>query len=370
MAYEFGRIELRIFDFHLSLAPLLEANQVKAPMSFLTDADAYRRQFQAPPFICGQFRVRPLRKKSWTYHHFWKYYANAYGQLDPWLLLMPFVCEPTPAKLSVESPGRGIRAFARPATYLFPFGWSNTIEMSLQGKMSPATLQEYVGKIRRSNDSPFQMQGKNVGLSGVFRQYSDQLKQACFVKGAGALDYRKVDRHVIVSITQFQGDVAFYKPWGRAGPTMPVSDKAALHSVLLGETVENAQVAAADAGANVGKDFLLTRYHDAGFAVSYFDKGTLIFLQDAAGSSQNTEVLRCLTSNILLCMMMMRGLLNFHLWPETQSAAPQSVLGQMRDVAKRQLLGIDDRYRNPLCKTWFKYYEPLKKLKEPEEEGR
>jgi hypothetical protein len=332
-------------------------------MSFLTSPDLYRKQFEEPPFVCGPFRVRPLRKKTRTYHHFWKYYTSSSGKLDPWLQLVPFVCESTPQKLSVASPGTGIRAFARPATYLFPFGWSNTIEMSLQGKMSPATVQEFVGKIRKSREGPFQIQGKNLGLSGVFSEYSDQLKKAFFVREAAAADFRRLDRYVIVCITQFAGEVAAYKPWGGSGPTMPAADKATLHSVLLGESVPMAQVVAAEGSGDSAGNFLLTRYRDAGFAVSYFEKGTLLFLQDAARIAQNAEGLRCLSSNILLCMMMMRSLLNFYNWPETQAADPQSMLGQMRDSAKQQLLAIPARYTNPLCQTWFEHYKPWKDIK-------
>jgi hypothetical protein len=358
MAYEFRRIDLRIFDFHLSLGPLVAAAQVNKPMAFLTDPDAYRQQFNAPPFVCGDFRIRPLRQKSRTYHHFWKYYTASDGDFDPWLLLVPFLCEPTSGKLSVAAPGKGVRAFARPATYLFPFGWSNTIEMSLQGKMDPATVQDYIGKLRNSKDGPFQLQGKDLGLSDVFKQYSAQLMKACFVKGTAAPDFRKVDRHILVGITHFDGDIAPYKSRDAAIPAMPAADRATFHSLLLGEAVDISRVVSAENS----KEFLLTRYRGAGFALSYFEKGSLIFLQDSAKDPKNREALRCLLSNMLFCMMMMRALLNFHIWPDSQSADAHSLLGRARDSAKQRLLTIPDRYRSPLCRTWFQHYAPLTNL--------
>jgi hypothetical protein len=363
MAYQFSRVDLRIFDFHLSLDPLLAATSVKPPMGFLGNPALYAKQFSSPPIVCGKFRIRPLRNKSRTYHHFWKYYTGASGALDPWLLLLPFVCEPTPDKLSVVPPSAGIRAFVRPTTYLFPFGWSNTIEMSLQGKLSPPVVRDFVGMLRKSQNGPFRMQGQDVGLAKVFREYSDQLKKACFVSEAAATDFVRLPKHVIVSVTRFDGPVVAYKSWGGdTGPAMPAADKGALHSMLLGEDVPMPQVAAG-AGVNKSDNFLLTRYHGAGFAISYFDKGTLLFLQDTAKEAGKAETLRCFSSNILLCMMMVRSLLYFHNWPDTQKQDAQSLAGRMRDAAREQLLAIPARYTNPLCQTWFQHFHDWSALK-------
>jgi len=242
--------------------------------------------------------------------------------------------------------------------------------MSLHGKMSPAILQDYVAQIRKSSDGPFQMQGRSMGLSEVFKAYSDQLKKACFVREAAAPDFRRVDRHIIVCVTHFAGDIAFYKAWGGAGPTIPVADKAQLHSVLLGETVPMDHVAAADTGDNDAKDYLITRYRDTGFAISYFDKGTLLFPQDAAKDTKNSRSLRCIASNVLQFMMMTRGLLSFYNWSEAHAADEKSLVGQVRDLAKQHLLAIPDRYTNPVCKTWFQFYTPWKKLAPDEQESK
>jgi hypothetical protein len=259
--------------------------------------------------------------------------------------------------------GPGIRAFARPVTYLFPFGWSNTIEMSLQGNMSPAIVQQFVASLRKPKAGPFQLQGKSLGLSAVFAEYSNRLKKACFVEEMTAADLRRLDRYIIVSLSKFTGSVAPYKPRNGIGPVMPAADKATLHSLLLGETVPMAQIAAAGGADPGSSNFLLTRYQDSGFAISYFERGTLLFLQDTASVAKKPEVLRCFSSNILLCLMMMRSLLGFYSYPDTQSADPKSLLGQTRDTAKQQLLAIPSKYTNPLCQTWFQYYGPWKDLK-------
>jgi hypothetical protein len=366
MAYSFGRVDLRLFDFHLSLSPLLASASLNKPMAFLGSPDSYRDQFTKPPFPGGDFRVRPLSKKSRLHHHFWKYYSSSFDKLDPWQRLLPFVCEPTKDKLSLAPVGAGVRAFARPATYLFPFGWSNTIDISLQGSMTPAVVQQFIATLRRSKAGPFQLGGKSLGLSAVFAEYSNRLKRTCFVDATAAADLRRVDRYLIVSISKFAGSVAPYYPRNGSGTVMPVADKALLHSLLLGEDVPMAQIAAADNPDSSSCNFLVTRYQDAGFALSYFDRGTLLFLQDIALNADNPQVLRCVSSNILLCLMMMRSLLAFFNYPDAQSADPKSLLGQTRDAAKQQLLAIPSKYTNPLCQTWFQYYGPWKDLKTPD----
>jgi hypothetical protein len=373
MAYEFGRVDLRVFDFHLSLSALKAADSLTAPMAFLSASDLYRKQFQQPPFTSGDFRIRPLRAKSRLYHHFWKYYTTSFDKLDPWMLLVPFVCEPASKsnKLLIKSPGAGIRAFVRPVTYLFPFGWSNTIEISLQGKMTPAIVQQFVGTLRTSRTGPFEMRGKNLGLPDVFKEYSNQLMKICFVKGTAAADLRRVNRNITMSISRFTGDIAPYKSWGGAGATMAAADKATLHSMLLGEDVTMEQVIAAENGKGANDDrFLLTRYHGAGFAVTYFERGTLLFLQDVANNPKKTNALSCFASNINLSLMMALSLLSFYNYPDTQSADEKTLLGQTRDIAKQQLLAIPARYTNPLCQTWFQYYDPWQKLKPVEKQDK
>lgn len=362
MAYEFDRVDLHVFDLHLSLTPIVAPASLKPPMAFLSSPELYNKQFEDPPFASGDFRIRPLPRKSRLYHHFWRYYSGSFDKLDPWRRSLPFMCEPTGNKLSALSPGPGIKTFARPATYLFPFGWSNTITISLQGKMSPDIVKQFVGSLRKSRSGPFQLNGQDLGLSNVFGEYSNQLKKACFVDGMAATDFRRLDRFIIVSISRFTGDVVPYKAWTGVGNAMSAADKAMFHSLLLGEDVPMAQVTGSSA------DFLLTRYHGAGFALSYFERGTLLFLQEAASTKQRTGALRCFSNNILLCLMMMRSLLGFHAWPDTQSADDGSLLGQTREMAKLQLMAIPSRYTNPLCQTWFQYYGPWKNLKPVEKQ--
>jgi hypothetical protein len=356
MAYEFRRVDIRIFDFHLTLDPLLAAGSLKPPVSFLGDAGKYRQQFEGKAIAAGAFRIRPLRKKTRTYHHFWKYYTTVFGELDPWLLMVPFVCEPTKFKLDITPPN-GARAFARPATYLFPYGWSTAIEMSVHGKLTPAQLRDFIGKVRSQLDGPFLLDGKPLGLSAVLRKYGEELKNACFTKELAAPDFRRIDRHMIVSLSQFDGDIRYYKPRSSADPVMPAADKAALHEVLLGEHVDPASIAVPDPNSGAKSAFLVTRFAGAGFAITYFDKGILLFVQDKAKLKKYAQAMHCLATNVMLCMMMLRSMQSFCDYPGTKAATPKSLLAQARDSAMQQIVEIRSRYRSAVLETWWKFYK-------------
>lgn len=365
MAYQFHNVDIGVFDFHITLDPLLAPASLTPAFAFLGNPDGYRQQFKAKPFLTGEYRVRPLSNKARTWHHFWKYYTAVFGELDPWSLLLPFVCEPTKTRLAVTSPAAGIKAFVRPATYLFPFGWSTTLEMSLAGDISAAQLRDFVGSIR-ANGAPFLLQGKAASLSDVLGRYGDEVKKACLVKGVNAPEFRRVDRHLIVSLAQFAGDIRYYKPRTAADPLMPAADKASLHEILRGEAVSQAEIVAPDADPTIKKDFLLTRFRDAGIAITYFKKGSLLFLPNKASLPEKRKAMRCLSTNLLLAMMMLHALLNVHDYPDIEEAAPDTTLGRTREAAKKRLLKIGEDYKNALCKTWFKHYPPLQKLQQPE----
>ncbi len=361
MAYEFRRVDIRIFDFHLTLDPLVAPNSLTSAVEFLGDPDKYKQQFGAKAVAAGAFRIRPLRNKSRTHHHFWKYYATAFGEFDPWQLLVPFVCEPTQYRLGVTDPGKGIRAFARPAVYLFPFGWSTVIEMSLHGKkMTAAELRDFMGSIRTQPDGPFLLDGKPVSLSGVLKKYGEELKKACFKKGAAAADLRRVDRHIVVSLSKFDGDVLYYKPWHDHDPPMPAADKAAIHEILRGEQVSPAWVVASETNPNAKGEFLVTRFADAGFAITYFDIGTLLFPQNRKGDKSNAVA--CLTTNVMSSMMMLQSLQSFHDFPGTKGADPRSLLAQVRNSARQRVTELPQRYKSAVLNTWCKFYAPVQKL--------
>ncbi len=363
MAYEFRRVDFKLFDFHLTLDPLLDAATLNPVAGFLADPAKYRAQFIAKPVSAGAFRIRPLKKKSRTHHRFWQYYARGFGQFDPWALMVPFLCEPTQYKLDVTAPRKGIRAFARPAVYLFPFGWSTTIEMSLHGKgMTPAELRDFTGSLRTQPDGPFLLDGKPMGLSAVFKKYGEELKKACFKEGTDALDLRRVDRHLVISLSQFDGDILYYKPRHDGDPQMQVADKAALHEILLGQAVSPAAVVASDGKADGQGRFLFTRFANAGFALTYFDVGTLLFVQNKAKSKTYSEAMGCHSTNVMSSMMVLQSLQSLYDFPEAKSAPAGSLVAQTRSNARQRIVALPTRYKNAVLSRWCKCYAPVQRI--------
>ncbi len=363
MAYEFRRIDIKVFDFHLALDPLVAPASLQAPVEFLSAPAKYNQQFDAKPITAGAFRVRPLRKKTRTYHHFWKYYAGAFGQFDPWAMLVPFVCEPTTLRLEISNLRKGVRAFARPAIYLFPFGWATTIEMSLQGsKITAAELRDFMQTLRSAADKPFSIDKKGIGLSGVFKRYGEEIKKAVFKKGLGATDLRRVDRQFVISLSQFDGDISYYRPRYDGDPPMQAAVKAAFHEILLGETVPPAKIVAPETNPQAKSGFLYTRMAQAGFAITYFDVGTLFFVQNKAKDKNFAQAMDCLGTNVMSCLMMLLALQNFYDFPDTKKAAAKSTVAQVREAARDRILELPQRYKNSVLTTWCKFYTPVERI--------
>jgi hypothetical protein len=363
MPYTFRRVDIKVFDFHLALDPVVAPASLNPGVEFLSDSTKYNQQFEAKPFTAGAFRVRPLRKKTRTYHHFWKYYTSAFGQFDPWSMLVPFICEPTQHKLEITAPRKGIRVFARPAIYLFSFGWSTVIEISLQGQaITVAELRDFMRDLRTSSGTPFLLDGVATGLSGALRKYGEELKKVVFKKGLGAADLRRIDRQFVVSLSQFDGDISYYKPQSSNDHPMEADDKAGFHQILLGNDIPAVKVVAPEANPNVKADFLLTRLSGAGFAITYFDIGTLFFVQNKAKNKVYETVMNCLGTNIMSCMMMLLSLQNFYDFPDTKKATAKSVLAEVRDSARERILELPQRYKNAVIMTWCKFYTPVQKI--------
>lgn len=359
----YRRVDIRIFDFHLSLVPILEADSVKPAVAFLTDPAKYNQQYGAKPLTAGAFRIRPLKKQDRTYHRFWQYYARSFSKFDPWSLVVPFLCEPVKFRLDISSPEKQIRAFTKPAVYLFPFGWSTTIEVSLHGKdMDAGTLRDFMGSLRTRSDGPFLIDGKPASLSAVFKTYGDAIKDACLTEGSAALDLRRVDRHFVVSLSQFDGEIRYYKPRHQGDPPMQAADKAALHEILLGEVVSPAEVVALDANADGKGRCLYTRFANAGFALTYFDVGTLLFVQNKAANRAQSDAMGCLTTNVMASMMLIQGLQSFYDFPETQEAKPDSLMAKTRDLARQRIVSLPNRYKNAVLSRWCKNYAPVQQI--------
>src|SRR6185437_4708687 len=97
-----------------------------------------------------------------------------------------------------------------------------------------------------------------------------------FIDLGTAEDVAKTPRHMVVSLSQFDGPIQSYRPSEYSDDQrMPDADRALMHSILLGEKITIPDLAKRESG----KKFMLTQFGRANFAISYFDIGTFLFMQ-------------------------------------------------------------------------------------------
>src|SRR5205823_1469241 len=233
---ELHSIDLLIFDFHLAPAPLAKPEVLRDTMRWLADPDAYRKQYLSKAALTtNNFRVRPLSLKVRTYHHFWKNYSkNAWGEApDPWSLQLPFFVEPLKGNWDLTGLPAGVQASVRPVVFLFAFGWSTHLEISLEGKMDASQWVDLLGNLK--SNQLLRQDKKQFNLAGAFSEIASKLRNDLFANPAGANDSLKVPRHMVTSISRFKGPTRNYA--SEAQPAMPASDRACMHSCLLGRQV-------------------------------------------------------------------------------------------------------------------------------------
>jgi hypothetical protein len=113
------------------------------------------------------------------------------------------------------------------------------------------------------------------------------------------------------------------------------------------------------------KQFLLTQFSDINFAISYFDIGSLLFMQDtsldaeAQGRAAKSKM-KCHSMNIRHYLLTTLSLYNFY--RDSKKAAAQSTkIKSLRDDVAVTLQEIPKRYVNPFCKSFHANFKPLPK---------
>ncbi len=112
------------------------------------------------------------------------------------------------------------------------------------------------------------------------------------------------------------------------------------------------------------KKFLLTPFYNGpDFAISYFDYGTLLFMQQSAvaGLDQTRAVrskTRCHASNIRNYLILTLDLYNFAR-DAKQIAATNAKVKALRKDAQVTLQEIPKRYNNPFCQSFHSNFGPL-----------
>jgi predicted translin family RNA/ssDNA-binding protein len=104
---------------------------------------------------------------------------------------------------------------------------------------------------------------------------------------------------------------------------------------------------------------MLTQFGGANFAISYFDIGTLLFMQEQAHPEQKRrESILCMTSNVRYLSMSTFALLSFH-EELTDIKNPDTKISALQKTVEGRLAELPKRYNNALCRTWYQNYRRL-----------
>jgi hypothetical protein len=362
MSYEFQAVDLSIFDYHLMRDPLINANTIQPQFNFLTDAASYNQQYrQAQRIHTAQLSVRPLNWRMLTYHHFWKYYQTIWpedGTYNFWKLQMPFVCKPTQTQVRLVTGSANFVGTVRPVIFLSAIGWSTNLDIHLSGAMRPAQVQEFVRQLPSKEASVFEVNGQRKSLPDVFAFFADMVKKDIYT--VAAIDWLKIMRHLIITLSQFTGEIGYYQSGRPGDKQLTAANRALLHSIWRGATIGASGVIKLENE----KKFLLTRYYSGpDFALTDFDYGTLLFMQQTAGNQfepgeSPRGKMKCHSSNIRNYLIMTLALRSFYRDTKKDAVTNQKIK-DLRESISATLSNIPNRYHNPFCQAVHSNYGPL-----------
>ncbi len=353
MSYVFNIVDIIVFDVHTSVQPLLDPNLVRPEYQFVLDPEAYVKQHAGTaPFTLGVLTLEPFSTKRNSANHFWRRCASiSHGAApDLWKLQIPFSC--TTASVAVEfSPGLAkTRAVVFASIFLSSMGWCTSLHVRIFGSMTPGDLLGVVARLR--NGPSFKIAGNaNKKLSDAFVAMASVMKQSLYVASNPLYDRVTTPRHTVISIAKFAGPPAAF-----AAMQMPDAERAEIHSILCGRTIDLAQLARNEAGPC----FLQTQYSDFDFALTYFELGTFLWMQSPRQKGKRTK-LWCLPSNLGLCSMFLLSLNGFWKMTKMQAAASPSIKG-LRNAIPFTLDQLSAAYSNKFCRGFLTQYKELTEI--------
>jgi hypothetical protein len=370
MAYQFQAVDISVFDYHEMLPPLTAPNLTKPDFNFLVDEALYNNAYKAvQPVASPHFEARPLRWRTLNYHHFWKYYQTIWypgGQPDFWKLQMPFACKPTQASVEVSTGSTDFKGQARASVFLSALGWSSVVDIGLRGKMSPEQLRDFVGGLRDQKSPLFSVTvpggrpPQPVSLPQVFQLLSNQLRNDVYVPNL--VETVRVKRYMLITLSQFSGEeVRYYLSPSSGVKQMPDAGRRVMHSILSGAPVPLEELQAMEAKAEGRRRYLLTRFSEADFALTYFNHGTLLFMQQTAhstGDPSRRKAMRCHSANIRNYLVMMHALSWFY--RDTANEKNAKVV-ELRGHVKTDIEMTAARFVTPFSLTFGDNFGPLKK---------
>ncbi len=188
-----AHVTVSTFDVHLWSKPFDPA-LFNPKIHFLWSASEYRKMRDAGDKVeLGNLVLFPLKNElSPGRNHFWYRYKAAVDTIvagpdtplgDPRDFLWPLRCRPKNFKLSFAASKAETPPDVRATIWLWPFGWSSTVEFKVTSPFSLGDLQDLGEKLRGAAPAPFVSDGKALLLADVFRRLAEMLRQEAAAPG-------------------------------------------------------------------------------------------------------------------------------------------------------------------------------------------
>ncbi len=369
--YRFHTVDVLAFDLHTVVQPLADSSSLRADCRFLCDPDSYRNQYQNGQSVrTGSFEILPFARKVFEDNNFWKFYTtirHAPNQSGPdyWKLQVPFACKLFNTTIGLMPPDN-IQAKLRPQIFLSALGWSTTINIRLKGDISISQLTEFIGKLRgreTAGDSRiFDLNGHREPIWKIFGAVQEKLFEGVYSAENKPRDSRILDRYIIISPSRFSGPIKFFKRRSTAYPEMSDEERAAMLSILYGEPLDINRFNQ----DNEQQKFALVGFHEDGpeFALNQFDKGTFLFMQEAAkiGTKHPRAArrLECFAYNVRTTVQTAMMLCHARSDEAKRYARNDPQIGSLLSDLKINLTELKNCYQHDFCKFFFSQYGPLR----------
>lgn len=371
MTYVFRRLDITWFDVHIALRPLEvpESQAVQEACRFLVRGKEYGERYASQTATeTPHFRIRPLSPRELGWGHFWKSYSQTWwrnGKPDYWKLQLPFLCKlRQPIRLDRKAAGLppdAVHACVVPEVFLSALGWSVNIKVQLSGRIEINALIAFLDRLRDPKCRAFIVDGRNRSLpeaqESISQMLVDDVYADVYVQQNGLAGILMVHRHMVVSVTDFEGPRQPYRSTWRdqsGSDEMNAGDRALMQSILHMRPVSVEEAAK--------QQIAHTPFDHANFAISNFDHGTLLFMQDMAKrdvAEKSQRSLHCLDRNVCRFSMMILMWMRFYGATEDRT---EPKLRTLRGFAPRTLKELSETYINSVCQTFFRNHKGLRKV--------
>ncbi len=351
-------IDILLFDFHLDLRPVLSPARLKAGFTFLSDPIKYQaQQSVARSFTAGGLELHPLSPRSRKRNRFWTRYCSVFSTsaTPDWDIQVPFTIRPN-VDVSLPFNAGTTTAKVRPSVEVNSIGWSTNLEVAISGSISVSDLQGLTQRLLDKRQKPFTIAGSPASLPGVMKHFGTLWQSNAYSNPTQPpRDTNPIERHIIVSIGCYQGGAKPYRHELGGTNWMTGSECAQLHGILLGRPFAISELPAL--GSDQG--YTYTQFGDPeDFAISYFNHGSLIFMQkEAVENGKRRKSMGCLARNLSHFSLLAVGLPNV-LRYTTQGQLMQ----ELKATLQSSLKSLGDTYTNEFCQMWFRKHNFLKQL--------